>query len=205
MEDAENETSSGSNLVPVALAVLAIVLGGAGLYFGMTANQRLNPIHESMEADSGNAARMEKQLAGLETQLAELSAQSVDLKKTIGRMRVYANQGEQTVRQVAGGVKENRDEIVKMAKRLNELAVSSTQTRPEAPTVAETSAPSRTSARPAEAEDAGPGGTYTIKSGDYFAKIASELGIELQALIDANPDADPRRLRIGQVINVPGN
>ena len=51
----------------------------------------------------------------------------------------------------------------------------------------------------------GAGKTYTIQSGDYFAKIAEKLDVNLQALIDANPDADPRRLRIGQVINVPAN
>ncbi len=47
--------------------------------------------------------------------------------------------------------------------------------------------------------------TYNIQSGDNFAKIASAKGISLQALLDANPGVDPRRLQIGQAINIPAN
>lgn len=187
MEDDELETSSGSNLVPIALAVLAIVLGGAGLYFGLTANQRLNPLSESMEAGTSSAARLEKDISALEIQVTELSAQKTELKKTIDRMRVYSNQSEKAVKQVAGSVKDNREEIVKLAERINDFASSGV--RP----------------KPAAASGAAQEGTYTIESGDTFAKVAPKLGVGLQALLDANPDADPRRLRIGQVINVPGN
>ena len=56
MEDDANQ--SPSNMVPVALAlaVLGIVLGAAGLYFGLTANQRLNPIDESVSAGATSSA-----------------------------------------------------------------------------------------------------------------------------------------------------
>ena len=68
------------------------------------------------------------------------------------------------------------------------------------------SASSDSSVAPAEgsAGDRRPGGSYTIKAGDTFGRIADKTGVNLQALLDANPDADPRRLRIGQVINLPG-
>ena len=79
MEDEELETSSGNNLLPTALAVLAILLGGAGLYFGLAANQRLNPLNESMEAGTTSAARIDKDIAALETQISELSAQNTEL------------------------------------------------------------------------------------------------------------------------------
>lgn len=201
MEDDELETSSGSNLVPIALAVLAIVLGGAGLYFGLTANQRLNPLSESMEAGTSSAARLEKDISALEIQVTELSAQKTELKKTIDRMRVYSNQSEKAVKQVAGSVKDNREEIVKLAERINDFASSGVRPKP----AAATANASGDASQPAAASGAAQEGTYTIESGDTFAKVAPKLGVGLQALLDANPDADPRRLRIGQVINVPGN
>lgn len=201
MEEDEFETSSGSNLIPVALAILAIVLGAAGLYFGMTANQRISPITETIEAGSSSTARLEKDLAALETQLTELSVQNAELKKTVDRMRIYSSQAEQAVKKLDGGVKANRGEIIKMAERLNEMTVAPVVRAPAPASTTETTAGGGAS----PTASAGPGGTYTIESGDYFAKIAEKLGVDLQALLDANPDADPRRLRIGQVINVPGN
>ena len=74
------ETSSGSTMVPIALALLALVLGGAGLYFGMMANQQLAPITESIDEGSTTAAETEKQIASLERRLSELSAQNDQLK-----------------------------------------------------------------------------------------------------------------------------
>lgn len=50
-----------------------------------------------------------------------------------------------------------------------------------------------------------PGGsaTYTIRSGDTLAGIASRLGITLEDLRAANPGVDPATLRTGQVVNLP--
>jgi LysM repeat protein len=40
-------------------------------------------------------------------------------------------------------------------------------------------------------------------AGDTFARIAAKIGLSVQAILDANPDVDPRRLRIGQKIDIP--
>lgn len=203
MEDDDIETSSGGGLIPIALAILAIVLGGAGLYFGLTANQRLSPLAESMDAGSSSTARLEKEISGFETKVAELSAQYSELEKALGRIRLYSNQSEQTVKTVASNVKENRDQIVKLAGRLNELVSSGSKPASTAPTtVASSTATPETAAAPSTTE-ASSEGTYTIVSGDTFGKIANKLDVGLQALLDANPDADPRRLPIGQAIKVP--
>lgn len=197
MEDDDFETSTSGSLLSVALAVLAIVLGGAGLYFGLTANQRLSPLSDSLEAGSSSAARLEKEISGLKTQVAELSAQSSDLISTIERVKAYGNTTERAVKAVASSVKDNRNEIVELAGRMNEVLAGGVQPAPVAAS-APVIAPSESATTGTEAA-----GTYTIASGDTFAGIASKLGVGLQALLDANPDADPRRLSIGQVIKVP--
>lgn len=44
---------------------------------------------------------------------------------------------------------------------------------------------------------------YTVARGDTYGAIAARVGTTVRALITANPDQDPERLRIGQVLTVP--
>lgn len=46
--------------------------------------------------------------------------------------------------------------------------------------------------------------THTVKPGETPILIAKRYGIRLNALLAANPGLDPRRLRVGQNLNVPG-
>ena len=44
---------------------------------------------------------------------------------------------------------------------------------------------------------------YTVARGDTYGAIAARVGTTVRALITANPDQDPERLRIGQTLTVP--
>jgi LysM repeat protein len=46
--------------------------------------------------------------------------------------------------------------------------------------------------------------TYTIREGDTFETIASDLGTTVERLQALNPDVDPNSLQVGQKIVVPG-
>lgn len=215
--DEENESASGASMLPIALAVLAIALGGAGLYFGINASQQLSPLTDSVDAGSSSAARLEKQLASIETRLVELGATSDELAKTVERLRIYGSQSEQAVKQVASAARSNRQEIVTLAEKMKELAEgvasggrpsgAATNTASTANTSAQSSSsganrPELSGAAPGSGNEAG-STTYRIQAGDTFARIATERGISLNALLDANPDVDTRRLQIGQVIQIP--
>ena len=188
-------------MVPLALSILAVVLGAAGFYFGLTANQLLSPITESMEAGSSSAARIEKALEATETKMVELGSQVDGLKKALDRVRGYGSQNERVVEQMATAVKENREEIVKIAEGLNKVAAVGT-THSAVSSSSTSSAESETLASPSPPAVASDG-TYMIQAGDNFGKIAKKLGVGLQDLLDANPEKDPRRLMIGTMINVP--
>jgi LysM repeat protein len=45
--------------------------------------------------------------------------------------------------------------------------------------------------------------THTIRAGDTLAALARRYGVRLSGLIAANPGLDPKRMRVGQVINIP--
>lgn len=44
---------------------------------------------------------------------------------------------------------------------------------------------------------------YTVKAGDTFYRLAREYDTTVQAIARANPEQDPRRLAIGQNLNIP--
>ena len=48
-----------------------------------------------------------------------------------------------------------------------------------------------------------PGQEYAIMPGDNFTFIAKKFGVSVKAVQDANPAMDPRKLQIGQKINIP--
>lgn len=204
MEDEEIDATG--NMIPMALIMFGIILGGAGLYFGLTANQRVSSIDASIDASTTNSDQITESIDYYDSQIAELKKEVSELSKTMNRLRVYSSQGEQAVKKLANEVNANREQLIKTAEALNALQTSQirrkTQPQPSKP-------PSQTSSRTVDNRSEEPAnvsssnGTYVIEPGDNFSKIAAKFDVSVQAIIDANPYADPRRLAIGQTIQIP--
>ncbi len=47
--------------------------------------------------------------------------------------------------------------------------------------------------------------THVVKLGETPIFIAKKYGVKLEALLAANPNLDPRRLRVGQTLRIPGS
>jgi LysM repeat protein len=45
--------------------------------------------------------------------------------------------------------------------------------------------------------------TYTVRDGDTFSAISRKYGVKVDVLIAANAGTDPKRLRVGQSLNIP--
>ena len=60
-----------------------------------------------------------------------------------------------------------------------------------------------TPAKPAPPKTAKPAHTYTVADGDNPASIARKCGVKLDALLAANPGLVPKKLHVGQVLNIP--
>ena len=45
---------------------------------------------------------------------------------------------------------------------------------------------------------------YTVSKGETFSSIATKVGVSLKALVAANPNVDPKKLRPDQKIQIPG-
>ncbi len=205
MDDEFNESSA--NPFAMALAVLGIVLGGAGLYFGLTANQRLTPISATLEQGSSSAAAITSQIEGFQQQIAELEAEAEELRQKLGRAIAYGDGRDKKINKVAADLSEainqDRAQIEKLSAELAKLASGGVRVASAAATI---SAASTTPAASDSTEAlASAAGTYQIQSGDTLGKVASAKGVSLQDLLDANPGIQPTRLSIGQTINIPAN
>lgn len=196
MED--EEIDSPGSMVPTALIMFGIILGGAGLYFGLTANQRLSSISASIDASTSSSTQVEQSIDYFDSQIAELKDQVSEQAKTINRLRVYSSQSEQAVKKLAAELNANREQLIKTAEALNTMNASGVRLKP-------TQQPSNTVDRIGTTATSPSinGETYVIESGDNFSKIAAKFGVSVQSIIDANPYADPRRLAIGQKIQIP--
>jgi len=74
------------------------------------------------------------------------------------------------------------------------------------PTPSDLLAPSEPSAEPSsptEEPTASAGTKYKVRKGDTMWAIAQEFGISLKALREANPDVDPKQMRVGTVLVIP--
>lgn len=84
-----------------------------------------------------------------------------------------------------------------------------TNVLPVTPTVVDEAKPIGDLNVPAKAEeliDVGPLTTsYTVAKGDTLSNIAAQYGLRWQDIAGVNPGLNPKTLRIGQVIQLPGN
>lgn len=73
---------------------------------------------------------------------------------------------------------------------------------PSSPTTQASSPAEKSGPRPSPK----PTGTrsYRVRKGDVLGRIAGKHGISLGELMAANPGVDPRRLRIGKILTIPG-
>jgi LysM repeat protein len=171
---------------PNYLPILGLIIGLVGLVFAAFALVKVTSTNralgEKIDAVSGRLDNIESTANSAE-QLAQGAKNSVTSLQS---------QTQDGFNQIGGALTSIQDSI----KKLQEVAKGP----PPRPAKAPKGTPS--------AEGSAPGtisadGTYTIKSGDSLAKIARANGISLADLTAANPGVNPKRLKVGQKINLP--
>lgn len=104
--------------------------------------------------------------------------------------------------QIRGLYNQTRTQLDGLANQLNTLR-DEVKPKSAAPAVAAENAPATGGEAAPHLPPTASGKTYTIRSGDFPAKIAKAHNITVAALMKANPGLDPNRLKIGQTINLP--
>ena len=216
MEDElETKTEKQSQLVP-ALGLLGLGLGVVATALGIISMIKVGDTAADMNDKIEKAAALSLETKKISDRIDSLAMQIEEIKagdkskydSLISQLNAELKRMGASIENVAKSSQNNRNLIEELAKR----STSRAQAEPApARQQAARQAPEQTAAaaeQPAQqtAEQPAQNGEqkkYKIQSGDTFAKLAKKHGVSLDAIIAANPDANPSRLKVGQEINIP--
>lgn len=102
--------------------------------------------------------------------------------------------------QIRGLYNQTRTQLDSLANQLNSMR---DEVKPKAATATTVVAPANGGDAAPPLPPTGTGKTYTVRAGDYPAKIAKANNITVNALMKANPGVQPDKLKVGQNLNLP--
>jgi LysM repeat protein len=164
---------------------------------------KLNPNADNADVIKQRIYRCKQQLAAdvlplpsapaAQQQLEKLSEQNRQLQDEVGKWRAYY------ASQLAAAKTNATPTPVYSTPETtaNSTPIQSGQNVSAAPAVASTNRPANP--KPAANKPR----THTVVAGETAVGIARKFGVKLSALEEANPDMNPARIRVGQVLNLP--
>lgn len=141
----------------------------------------LGPVNQSMQRDLEQLDKLTKENAQLKQQTEQLQSQIAQLIA----MQLAAQRGQTNTVRIPAPVSNS---------------VPTTGSRTVTPLPPSNAKQTYASAAVTPAASSH---TYTIRSGDTFYSVAKHYGVSQSALQAANPGLDPRRLKLGQTLQVP--
>lgn len=213
----EDETPSTPKTSPVisAVAVLALGVAAVATALGVVALKKIqsttNDISERIEKN----AAVELETKKLSDRVDSLALQLENIKGSLGdnsaqidaKVGDVVKQTQKVVNILNSNIGEIRAEVVKNREAIEKLAARPTSTRSTARAES-----AQTESKPDTAQNSAAGETpetsadgkiHKIQSGDTFAKLAKKYNVSVEAIVKANPDANPARLKIGQKVRIP--
>ena len=203
---------------PMLIAVVSGLLGLIGLIIATMAFLKissitadLTEIGDKIKTESSTRLfaiqSLQEELDGYDQRLENIGSELVKMK----RSQLDTKQIQRlvdTINNLARDVKINRDEIndnrldvINVQGLVEDLAESREKPgvvvqKPAGSILSDSSDSSHLSTP----ED----GYHLIQSGDTYDRLAKLYGVTIEALMQANPGVNPRRLQIGQKIAIPG-
>ena len=129
-------------------------------------------------------------------QLEKLAAQNRELQQQVDQL-------QETVKQWNAYYASQLAAQSNSQPQNNYPAQPNTGTSPDVVSAQPAPTPAVTQSKPAPQPKPARPRTHTVAAGETAAGIARKFGVKLSALETANPDMDPRRIRVGQVLNLP--
>lgn len=203
--------AGGNAFIPIAIALVGAVVGVVAIIVALTRSgpsaeltRELELLRETNLAMTARVAELESKIGGLEKfkSTAERSNSDRKIAELQSSVQTAFNQVETAFTQTNQRISTNAEKIAEVVKTLNEwatrgsvparsAATASSAQRGAAPTAV---APATTAAATRE---------HTIQPGDTFTSLAKRYSVSISAILEANPDVDPRRLLPGQRIRIP--
>jgi len=196
--------------------VAAVFLGSCSLAFAQSSVDYAN-MHEDIQGLTQKVGDLTLRIEQLEHENAELRAKasggSRDVVSTAQLNAAVADLNAAIQSATAASKHEILEQVgtqmEKLARQTN-AALDAISARPGSASAAR---PSAATAEPAAASSASGSATsaatkdglyYTVQKGDTLALICKKSGGKFQEVIDANKLTDPSKIRIGQILFIPG-
>lgn len=184
-----------TNFIPITIGLLGITLAIISLFFSLGSSKD-KALRQEMSYLEETLHKIKTQTENLEFQFNQFNAHTTD------QIFALSTQTQKALNQIGEEISTTRNRIA-----ANQEAIQEIMKRIHASTnlALEKSNDSGVTPSPtaAHANDDAPVSFHIIQSGDTFAKLAKAYHVNIQELIAMNPQIDPRRLQIGQKVNIP--
>ena len=206
MEDEIQTTSKSSPIIP-AIAVLGLGIAIIASAVGGIALTKISRATEDINARIEKNASAELKIKELSDRLDSAVLQLEQLKSNDNKkVENLRKQVQQVVDFLQTKINETRAEVVKNREGIEQLATRTVvATSKKKETKHEKIEEKKTETQDAEQKQIQAGNTknHKIQAGDTFAKLAKKYNVSVDAILKANPQANPSRLKIGQEIVIP--
>jgi len=177
MDTLSRDSSSSSSVLPL----VGVIAGALGLILAIVALVKLSTVQKTVAAHDAEIPK----IATIEGDLRAATT------KTEGDLRGLREGVQNALTQVGTEIGTLRAQITKV------------EEAQKAKPAAAAPAAGKAGAAPAATGVLNADGTYTVGSGDTFAKIARKFNVKMDAIEAENPGLDPTKLRVGQKIRIP--
>ncbi len=206
-EISNTEKTSPLSFVP-ALGLLGLCIAVVAVALGIFSMVKVSDTSAEMNDKIEKAAALSIDMKKISDRIDSLALQLEDAKSgDNAKVNDLAKQTQKAVESIGKILNENRAAIEENRKAIEEIAKRSSARASVASSgsVQPIAADDKPEASTANAQSVSTGGqrTHTIQSGDTFAKLAIKYKTSVDAIIKANPDLNPSRLRIGQEVVIP--
>jgi len=199
MENLSSADLDASSKTPLFIGIAAVIIAVIGVWLGWLGFSKANELESRLAEISGAA----ESVSSLESTVNDNSEM---LRKAAGKISSI----ESSLSTVTGAVEKD---VADVKRSMRSLAMQAGTALKKVEALEErgvAAAPEPVRSAPVTTGKGEPSvpadsTTHTIASGDTYGKLSVKYKVSVNDLLDANPGVDPRRLRIGQKIVIPGS
>jgi len=195
------EPANSESKIPYILAIAALAVAILSFAFAWATKSNLNRHKDTIIKEVNEAVDVAKQAAADARNAGNGSENTEQLKADFEQLKIQIAAKYDEIARSQTLVIQNQQKANDRLSRLENRSGSTTSSASSNRAPAQATASNSSNNRNSVASSAN--GKYKVEKGDYPAKIAKKLGVSLNDLMSANPGLDPKRLQIGQELNVP--
>ena len=197
MDNLSSADLDASSKTPLFIGIAAVIIAVIGVWLGWLGFSKANELEARIAEISGAAeslSKLESTVNDNSEMLRKAAGKIASIESNLGTVTTAIEKDVADVKRSVRSVAMQAGTALKKAEALEKEGV-----KVAAPPATSPSAPTSKG----DPSIASSSISHTIAAGDTYGKLSTKYKVSVNALLDANPGVDPRRLRIGQKIIIP--